>query len=125
MGFPNIFYKDICQPLFFGVLMKPFAALLDAGDPEWHDVSWVKQKVVELLEKGCGYFVCYGETSEMLHDLIDEVIEGHDFSKIITTYHCHESRPEVASFFKLVAMEGMNQGLIVVRNIEGWHSAMH
>ncbi|GKT01365.1 hypothetical protein AVKW3434_18270 [Acidovorax sp. SUPP3434] len=125
MNSSNIYFKDICQPLSFSDMAGKFAALLDAGDLEWQDVFWLKQTVRDFLNAGCNYFVCYGESSEIIHDLIDEVVEGCGFLDISTTYHNDESKSDVASFFKLVAMQDMSQGLIFVHNLKDWRSVVN
>lgn len=101
-------------------ILEPFAVLLDADDMEWRDPLWIQKSVLNLLNKGCRYFVCFGRKSESVHDSIDDVIIDHDVSNVLTTFHSDESRSETADFFKNVVMDEMAQGVILVRNQMEW-----
>jgi hypothetical protein len=63
-----------------------------------------------LLQTGCRYAVCGGESCEAWHDAVDEEfvtehlddpVETQDAAHMLTTWHTGESPDEVAFFFVL------------------------
>lgn len=66
----------------------------------------IEKLIRNLIELGCGYFVCAGKYSESLHDFIDDLIidmslddEGKEVGNIVTTWHDTDTDDEVADFF--------------------------
>jgi hypothetical protein len=105
-------------------LDKPFAVLLDANDPEWSDANQVERLATDFLNAGCNYFVCFGPGSEALHDRIDAIIEEHEVDGVTTTFHEEETRTDVAEFFRTIATVAVRSGLICVRDVAGWNTAL-
>lgn len=122
MSPPHIRFAAPGAPL--PVLKKPFAVLLDATDVEWSDTRQTERLVKELLDAGCSYFVCFGAGSEVIHDRIDDIIVQHELEGVTTTFHEDEARNDVAEFFATIATIGMNDGLILVRDVTSWAGAV-
>jgi len=120
MNQSKISFLRIGDVLIDQKIIAPFAVLLDARDSEWRDINWLEEQTLDLIGKGCKYFVCFGQASENLHDSIDDVIINHDVSGVTTTFHNDESKGETFDFFKKVAMNEMNHGLIIVKNQKDW-----
>lgn len=64
-----------------------------------------------LIESGCVYVVCGGETCERWHDVVDETAVTLQVSGeipadhvVLTTWHEGESSDEVAEFFVMLAI---------------------
>lgn len=86
--------------------ISPDVVLLSSweqSEPGFHKIQPLIKKLIDL---GCKYFVCAGESSEALHDFIDDTIldvsftDQHDNSnKIITTWHDTDTDDEVVDFF--------------------------
>jgi hypothetical protein len=96
---------------------KPFAILLNADDPEWSNKSYLENRIREILDLGCCYIVCFGDISEYIHDCIDDMVLDHSNNgAVITTFHNEEKLEEVLEFFKLIAMDGMNGGVMLLKN---------
>lgn len=84
--------RDVTVNSFF-----PFVALLTVWDSE-PEAHW-KCSIEYLLKSGCKCFICYGEFSESLHDLVDDIIEDGSYSlDVITTYHDDEAPEEIIDF---------------------------
>lgn len=121
MPSPDIFVSLLDSPLPSNGLTKPFAVLLDTRDREWADAGFLVQKVAELLEMGCRYYVCFGPGSELVHDQVDDVVLDKLLDEsVVTTFHDDETMTDVANFFKVVAMQGMNKGVLLVDKDKEW-----
>ena len=103
-------------------VMAPFAVLIDTSDEEWTESSSVKRLTMNLLRAGCRYFVCSGPRSELVHDLIDDVIVEYNYDEVTTTFHEGESNRDVAEFFDRIAVDGMNDALVFVRDTSAWNA---
>jgi hypothetical protein len=72
--------------------------------------------ITSLLDAGCEYFVCFGETSEVLHDRIDELIVARASpdrsTDVTTTWHDDEPAADVAEFYFNTA--GAKEGSLLV-----------
>jgi hypothetical protein len=102
--------------------IEPFAVLLDASDPEWANSSWLKQKIAELLNARCCYFVCYGPDSELFHDQIDDIIIDNGYGGLVsTTFHSDEPALDVVAFFKTIIANGTMRGLVLVHDAAKWN----
>lgn len=56
--------------------------------------------ITSLIDAGCTYFVCFGPTSEEVHNRVDDVLMGRvPTSDIQTTWHDDEPIAEVLDFF--------------------------
>ena len=78
---------------------RPVAALLTSHDAT-RDPGDLELAVLPLLDAGCGYFVCFGEASEALHDRIDELLverASPSDSAVMTTWHDDETTAEVSN----------------------------
>jgi hypothetical protein len=118
---PKIVLSSLDAPLSVSVIKGPFAVLLNADDPEWVDGSFLRRKTIELLNAGCRYCVCFGRNSEAVHDQIDDVIVNRNSEmNVLTTFHDDETAEDVVNFFTVVAMNGMAQGLLLVRDGNPW-----
>ena len=102
------------------VVGHKFAVLLDANDPHWADAATTAHLARTLLEAGCRYFVCFGETSAILHDRIDEVIAEHKYTGVVTTFHDDEFKEDAVDYFRDIAIRGMHVGLVVAADVERW-----
>lgn len=104
-------------------LRKPFAVLVDARDLAWSDNKRIDRVAADLLHAGCRYFVFFGPGSEVIHDRFDDAISDLDFDgDICTTFHEDETIDDVANFFKVIALDGMEQGLLLVENEASWQA---
>jgi hypothetical protein len=97
---------------------RPVAALL-LSDAAPDDPGWLEPMVRSLLDNGCEYFVCFGRTSEALHDQIDELVVAHAATgdrTVVTTWHDAETPTDVAAFFFDIAAP--RQGSLLVAALE-------
>ncbi|GGY20363.1 hypothetical protein GCM10011289_24940 [Paludibacterium paludis] len=117
----NISVFSPTEPCSTAGLKKPFAVLLDTRDPLWADSTFLNQKVAELLDMGCRYYVCFGPQSEFVHDQIDDVILNRACEEsVLTTFHDDEAITDVVNFFRVVAMSGMVGGLLLADDQKSW-----
>src|SRR3970282_986267 len=80
---------------------RPIAALLTSHHPG-QELLELEAAIVSLLDAGCDYFVCFGATSEGLHDYIDHVALAAASASdrtVMTTWHDDEPAADVADFF--------------------------
>lgn len=102
---------------------EPSAVLLDARSDKWISREWLECKGTALIGTGCRWFVCYGPHAELVHELVDELVERDpEGIGVATTAHRDESVEDVAAFFRLVALRGMRHGLVLTENPEDWAS---
>lgn len=98
---------------------RPIAALLTSHDPVG-DPRALEPGITCLLDAGCEYFVCFGETSEVLHDRIDELIvvraPQDGSTDVTTTWHDDEPATDVAEFFFNIA--GAKEGSLLVAIVD-------
>jgi len=103
---------------------SPFATLLDAADEEWSNPLVAKRLISKLLQAGCRYFVCFGNNSESIHDLIDDCIVDGDYEGVVTTFHDNESEEDVLSYFLHCAVLEMAGALVFVREVSRWETIL-
>lgn len=102
----------------------PFSVLVDADEEGWGDAAFVRRFGSKLLASGCRYFVCFGKRSELVHDLLDDVIVEEGYQGVTTTFHEDESKEEALDFLFDCAMHGMQGALIIVRNKSAWETEL-
>lgn len=123
-------HHEICtsgpeQLMLSDQLNQPFAALLDTRDSEWTDRDFLNNKIVELIDRGCRYFVCFGPNSEVIHDRIDDIIISYSQNiEAVTTFHEDEQIEDVAAFFKFVVTNEMQQGILITKSEQEWLSLL-
>ncbi len=99
--------------------LSPRVILLTAWTPIREDkIRQLEPLVKKLMNLGCEYFICVGNYSEDLHDLIDEIIldisfknSNRHYPNIVTTWHDNDTNEEVADFF--LHATNVNNGLLV------------
>jgi hypothetical protein len=81
-------------------------ALIDC--PAFSSLSKATSTIDRLLDGGCRYFVCWGEGSESIHDLIDDISMSREppVSGLTTTWHDDESANDTANFFLYLVGKG-------------------
>lgn len=97
---------------------RPVIVLLTSHEPIGEPLI-LEPVITCLLDSGCKYFVCFGETSEVLHDLIDEFIivrSSPSSTNVITTWHDDEPATDVVEFFFNIA--GMKENSLLVAVLE-------
>jgi len=102
----------------------PFSVLLDADEENWDDACLVRRLGKSLLADGCRYFVCFGQRSEVVHDLLDDVIVTEGYQGVTTTFHDDEDKEEVLDFLMDCAARGMKGALVFVRNTIAWETSL-
>lgn len=71
-------------------------------------VEVLKSIVQGLYSIGCRHFMTWGNSAEILHELIDEALEDESLLEGVTTSHAGESANEVAWFFLNATLPGEN-----------------
>jgi hypothetical protein len=102
------------------VVETPFAVLLDADDLDWADAHAIRRLGRTLLSAGCRYFVCFGRRSELVHDVLDDVVIEDEYHGVTTTFHDEETKEDVSEFLINCATVDMKGALVFVRNFEDW-----
>lgn len=98
----------------------PFGVFIDTSDGDWEDDDFIRRCSVDLMKAGCRWFVCFGPSSEVVHDRIDDFVLEYDFKGVMTTYHFDETPEETAEFFTDIALMNVKQGIILVRDQTKW-----
>jgi hypothetical protein len=96
--------------------------LIDDRDHCWHNKETTLALTLRLLKNGSRYFVCYGASSETIHDEIDWIVIENNYKDVITTHHADESIGDVADFFTNVAMDGNQYGVVFTDYSAEWMS---
>lgn len=101
-------------------LAHPFGVLVDADDDSWSDSRFRADWIPKLLDAGCRYVVCFGEHSEALHDLIDDIVTAGGEESVLTTWHDDEAPEDVVEFFTDVVGRAMATTVILVGDQDRW-----
>lgn len=54
--------------------------------------------IKKMIEKGCVFFLFWGNSADELHDLADEMIERENMLNVVTTSHKDENAKDIAYF---------------------------
>lgn len=104
--FSDISVSDFSSEIKEGFINKTASIFIsDESVP----IGTLKPIVRDLYSIGCRYFMTWGNSAEILHDLIDEVLEGEGLLEGVTTSHAGESASEVAWFFLNATFPGENE----------------
>ncbi len=108
-------------------LRRPFAVLIDADESDWRLHCEVLELARQLVLAGCRFFVCFGRKSEIVHDLLDDILIEENLLEVVTTFHDEESARDVMSFFlgstpsefidRLVFVNDMNRWELVINSV--------
>jgi hypothetical protein len=85
--------------------IKPTASILISDEP--FSIASLKPITQRLYLMGCRHFMTWGKSAEVLHDLIDEILENDGFLEAVTTSHADEPANDVAWFFLNATFPGV------------------